>query len=187
MRAAILLFVATTACAQDNDWVRQWERANRSRPENMPTIARIAPLAEPGIPLVVHGQVFQSDGVTPAANVVVFAYHTDRTGVYNNGPGWRLYGWARSGKDGRFEFRTIRPGSYPRGRNPAHIHVTIDGPGLPRRWTSEVEFLDDAYLTDSLRKESAARGKFGSIRPVAVRNGIQHVDYAIRVEEVGRF
>lgn len=187
MRAAVLLFVATAVCAQDFDWVREWERANRSRPANVPTVGRIAPASEPGTPLVVHGRVFKSDGVTPAPDVVVFGYHTDRTGVYNSGPGWRLYGWAKSDNDGRFEFRTIRPGSYPRGRNPAHIHVTIDGPGLPRRWTNEVEFLDDPYLTDDLKKKSAAKGVFGSIRPVAVRNGIQHVDYAIRTEETGKF
>lgn len=178
MRSVFLasVLVATFVVAQDFDWVREWERAQRRRPANVPSIGRIAPPSEPGTPLVVHGRVL--NGSKPAPNVVVFAYQTDRTGEYNQkgAQGWRLYGWARSDAQGRFEFHTIRPGSYPRSTNAAHIHVTVDGPGLPRRWTSEIQFADDPLM----------RGKSGAF-PVTVRNGVQHVEYTIRITGEGRF
>jgi protocatechuate 3,4-dioxygenase beta subunit len=167
----IAVLVATFVFAQDFDWVREWERAQRDRPANVPNSGRIAPASEPGTPLVVHGQI-----VPPRANVIVFAYQTDRTGVYNtnNARGWRLRGWARSDAKGRFEFQTIRPGSYPRSTNPAHIHITIEGPGLTRRWTDEIQFANDPLL------------KSGGL-PVTTRNGTQHVNYTIRVTDEGKF
>ncbi len=65
---------------------------------------------------------------SPATGAVVFAYQTDRTGIYDkpeNGPhSWRLRGWVKSGPDGRFTFETIRPGSYPNSNNPPHVHFT---------------------------------------------------------------
>ena len=174
----IIALVATFVVAQDFDWVREWERAQRGRPANVPSIARIAHAAEPGTPLIVHGRVL--NGSKPAPNVVVFAYQTDRTGVYNHKGqrGWRLQGWARSDAQGRFEFRTIRPGSYPKSTNPAHIHVTLDGPGLSRRWTQEIEFADDPLIRDKTKK---------GVLPVTVRNGVQHVNYTIRITDEGKF
>ena len=169
MRFLLPLLFATSCLAQDTDWVRMWESAQRGRPASVASKARIAPADEPGTPLVVHGRVIKNDN-TPAPGVVVFAYHTDRTGVYNRdgARGWRLYGWAKSDRDGRFEFTTIRPGSYPGGRNPAHIHLTIDAPGLPRRSVEEIQFADDPLMG-------------GKGLPVALRDGVQHVDYTIRI------
>lgn len=177
----VISFLFAASCvAQDFDWVREWDRAQLERPASVASASRIAPAKEPGQPLIVHGRVFRSDGVTPAAGVVVFAYQTDRTGEYNRAgaQGWRLYGWAKSDNDGRFEFRTIRPGSYPNGRIPAHIHITIDAPGLPRRWTDELQFLDDPLLPEAQKR---------SARPVTARDGVQHVDFNIRISEKGRF
>jgi hypothetical protein len=131
--ASALALAATIACAQDAQWLRDYQRAQSTRPEQIRPVARIAPASEPGTPLVIHGRVLGADGKTPLPGVVVFAYQTDRGGVYNarGESGWRLRGWARSDAQGRFEFRTIRPGSYPGTRNPAHVHLTIEGPGPP--------------------------------------------------------
>ncbi len=191
MRTSIVIsFLFAASClAQDTDWVRQWDRAQDERPANVASSGRIAPPSEPGQPLIIHGRVFRGDGVTPAPGVVVFAYQTDRTGEYNRSGarGWRLYGWAKSDAEGRFELRTIRPGSYPSGRVPAHIHVTVDAPWLPRRWTDELQFLDDPLLPESQKRASAAEGKFGAVRPVTTRDATQHVDFNIRIAEKGRF
>src|SRR5215831_20910733 len=68
-------------------------------------IAKIADEREPGQRLVVSGQVFAPDGVTPAAGVMVYAYQTDATGHYQNDPQTRvarLHGWARTDAQGRF-------------------------------------------------------------------------------------
>jgi len=178
--AAISVLLSATVLAQDLDWVRQWERTQRARPASIGSVGRIAPVSEPGTPLVVHGRVFKSDGVTPASGVVIFAYHTDRNGVYNvNGSrDWRLRGWAKSDEQGRFEFQTIRPASYPQGRTPAHIHLSIDSASVPRRWTEEIQFADDPFLSDAHRRAAAE---------VSVRGPVQHVDFSIRIQEKGRF
>lgn len=193
MRTAACVVLAgllTSACfAQDPEFVREWERIQRDRPSDPAWRARIAPASEPGTPLVIHGRVFQSDGVTPAAGVTVFAYHTDRTGVYNisGARGWRLRGWARTDRDGRFEFQTIRPAEYPARTVPAHVHLAIYAPDLPRRWTPELQFADDVLLRESDRRRSAALGKFGWIRDVTARDGTQHVDFNVRISDEGRF
>lgn len=183
------MFGAAPACSQDPGWVADWERAHRGRPERIESEGRIAPAGEPGDPLVVHGRVFRSDGATPAPGIVVFAYQTDAGGVYNarGVRGWRLHGWARTGEDGRFELRTIRPGSYPNGSTPAHIHFTIEGPRVARRWTPELRFADDPYVRDSEKRASTAAGTFGSVREVAVRDGVQHVEFNIRIADDGTF
>lgn len=172
-RLVVCLFSAVTLIAQDGDWVRDWEAAQQQRPASMSSIGRIAPSNEPGTPMIVHGRI-----VPAKEGLIVFAYQTDRTGVYNKpgSRGWRLRGWAKSDAQGRFELRTIRPGSYPGSRNPAHIHVTVEGPGLPRRWTEEIQFADDPLM----------QNRPGAL-PVTTQNGVQHVNYTIRVEEKGRF
>jgi protocatechuate 3,4-dioxygenase beta subunit len=49
--------------------------------------------------------------------------------------------------DGRYSFTTIRPGAYSAGSaflfRPAHIHVSIIGPGLTSRLVSQMYFPDD--------------------------------------------
>jgi len=122
-----LIVTTTTFAAQDVEYIRAVERAQQQRPSSLTSTGRIAPASEPGSPLVVRGQLLNVDG-SPAAGAVVFAYQTDRGGLYDkreNGPhSWRLRGWVKTGADGRFTFETIRPGSYPNSNNPPHVHFT---------------------------------------------------------------
>src|SRR5712691_4118516 len=59
------------------------------------SVATLAGPEEPGEKLVVTGTVFAPDGVTPAARVFLYVYHTDATGHYNRESGEppRLRGW----------------------------------------------------------------------------------------------
>jgi protocatechuate 3,4-dioxygenase beta subunit len=124
---ATLFVTSATLAAQDTQYIRAVERAQQQRPAALVSTARIAPPSEPGSPLVVRGRVLGLNGA-PAANAVIFAYQTDRGGLYDkpeNGPhSWRLRGWVRTDADGRFTFETIRPGSYPNSNNPPHVHFT---------------------------------------------------------------
>lgn len=177
--------------AQDPEFVRAWERAQTQRPATLSAVARIAPAGEPGTPLTIRGRIYQTDGRTPAPGVIVFAYQTDREGLYaprTEPPHtWRLKGWARTGDDGRFEFHTIRPGAYP-GRTVAeHVHFSIEGPSLPRRYTPELNFADDPIVTAAAKRTSEAAGLFGSVRPVEKMPDGQLVEFHIRITESGRF
>ena len=137
-----LLVTASALAAQDVDYIRAVERAQQQRPATLAAAGRIAPASEPGSPLVVRGQLLNVDG-SPAAGAVVFAYQTDRGGLYDrreNGPhSWRLRGWVKTGADGRFTFETIRPGSYPNSNNPPHVHFTAFLPNGDRYHAGELQ------------------------------------------------
>lgn len=180
--ALMVLGVAIPAGAQES-WTRDFESAIRERPNSLGSRARIAPATEPGTPLAVHGRAFHADGKTPAAGLLIFAYHTDIHGHYNRegSSGWRLRGWARTDAAGRFEFETIRPGAYPANRIPAHIHFVVAGAGRSRPWMDEMNFADDPFVTDRARQQSASAGAFGRVRPVVMRGKVQHVDVSLRI------
>lgn len=83
------------------------------------------------------GQVFDL-GRTPVKDAIVEIWHCDRAGIYshvgrNNGgladPDFQGFGSVRTGADGAYRFRTIRPGIYP-GRV-RHIHVKVRRNGAP--------------------------------------------------------
>jgi protocatechuate 3,4-dioxygenase beta subunit len=183
---ATLLFSDRGAAlvTQDVEYLQALERAQRDRPRVLTANARIASAAEPGTPLVIHGRVFRADGTTPAPDLIVFAYHTDATGHYDvpsAGPhSWRLRGWARTDADGRFEFTTIRPAPYPNRNVAAHVHFTIEGAGVPRQ-PMGLLFEGDPLLTAAERQESSSAGRFGSVRPIENRDGVQHVTLELRI------
>ena len=113
-------------------------------PEKLSWKTVIPPKNEPGEPLIITGKVFQPDGKTPAEGIVLWVYHTDRTGYYNardDASHPRLNGWMKIGADGKYEFRTIRPGAYPHRATPAHIHAHIYGPEYSER------SIDDFWFT----------------------------------------
>lgn len=187
----LCLTLGTPLAAQDREYIAAWERAQASRPRTLTAAARIAGPEEPGTPLRIDGQVFLGDGRTPAADAIVFAYHTEQGGLYDRpdrGPhSWRLRGWARADRDGRFQFSTIRPGSYPGTRNPAHVHFSIVLPDGTRHHAGELMFADDPFVTDRQRAHSTANGDFGEVREVAMRDGVATVRTQIRVDPGQRF
>lgn len=130
-----------------------------------------------GTRLAVNGIVYLQDG-TPAAGVIIYIYHTDQTGIYpvkGDETGWgkrhgRLRGWMKTNEKGEYKFFTLKPGSYPESRNPAHIHVTIKEPGKTEYWIDDYLFDDDPFLTPSERKHIQGRGGNGILQTKDVGN-----------------
>ena len=174
--------------AQDASFLATLERAQRERPATIASSARIAPSDEPGTPLTIHGDVTAADGRSPVADAVVFAYQTDRTGLYHREgqSGWRLRGWAKTDAQGRFEFQTIRPGEYPSRTIPAHVHFIVYA-GTARYYDMELQFEDDPLLSADDRAQSKRDGEFGGIRPVRREGQAQHVDFRMRLDPRHKF
>jgi protocatechuate 3,4-dioxygenase beta subunit len=150
--------------------------------------ARIAPVDEPGEPLLVSGRVFDPEGDRPVAGVVVYAYHTDVKGLYTPTGAARpprLQGWARTDDAGRYEFRTIRPAAYPGDGPPAHVHFSLWGAGYPRQSAEELQFEDDPKVTKEMLQRSRRQGQFGGVRPVARgADGVWRCTFDMRLRRV---
>jgi protocatechuate 3,4-dioxygenase beta subunit len=103
---------------------------------------------EPGERLVVTGRVIY--GAKPIAAASVHVFHADAKGFYatgRRGPDAeldpRLHGALRTDVEGRYQYDTIRPGSYD--NNAAHVHYVVVAPGYKPR-IFELEFQDDPIL-----------------------------------------
>jgi protocatechuate 3,4-dioxygenase beta subunit len=69
----------------------------------------------------------------------------------------------RTGRDGRYEFRTIKPGGYPNRTDPAHIHLTVSGEGYPEYWIDSIWFEGDERIKPEMVKRLSGRGGFNPI------------------------
>jgi protocatechuate 3,4-dioxygenase beta subunit len=123
---------------------------------------------EPGEPLIVSGTIYAPDGKTAVNGATLFVYQTDATGNYSttggNNRNTRIHGQMVTGADGRYEFRTIKPVSYPGRTIPAHIHAYVSAPGFPEYWIDEYLFEGDPFLTENERKKvHRTDGPFSSI------------------------
>ena len=141
--------------------------AAEGSPANVPWKIVTVSDSEPGEPLIVSGTIYSPDGRTPLPGIDLYVYQTDATGVYTTSGGnnrnTRIHGLMRSGADGRYEFRTIKPASYPGTRISAHIHAYVSGPGYPEYWIDEFIFDTDPFVTDEVRSKFAGNGSFSPI------------------------
>jgi protocatechuate 3,4-dioxygenase, beta subunit len=188
--AVALVLVASAVPQVDQDWLEKWNEAQTHRPQVIPTSSRIATANEPGTPLVIRGRIVHPEGTTPEGGAVVFAYHTDNTGVYyatgSNLRAYRLTGWARTDADGRFEFTTIRPAPYPGRRVPAHVHFTVETSHYGRQWFGLL-FADDPLVSEKEKADSERGGKFGDVLRVERTNQGEVVSLNVRLKAKGDF
>lgn len=134
---------------------------------NVPWKTSIVSAGEAGQPLIVSGTIYAPDGHTPLQGISLFVYQTDATGRYSTTGGdnrnTRIHGLMLTNSEGRYEFRTIKPRSYPATRIPAHIHAFVSGPGYPEYGIDEYHFDDDPFVTSDMRAKVAGMGNLSSI------------------------
>ncbi len=146
---------------------------------------------EPGEPLIVSGTIYTPDGRTPIHGITLSVYQTDATGVYSTRGGdnrnTRIHGSMVTNAEGRYEFRTIKPASYPNSTNPAHIHAFVSGPGYPEYWIDEYLFEDDRFVSEDVRHKAANQGSFSPILKLTRGNdGMLHGVRDIKIERCSR-
>jgi len=110
-----------------------------------------------GTPIVVTGQVVDEDG-KPVRKALIEVWQADRSGKYDHPddtmpvqPDPHFKGWARvlTDADGRYRFRSVRPGPYPNPgydnwMRPPHIHYSIFAAGLMERLITQLFFPGEA-------------------------------------------
>jgi protocatechuate 3,4-dioxygenase beta subunit len=154
MRSILLLLIATTASAQYN--------LDRCQPPaNAAMAATLTTKEERGTPLVITGVVRDEKGA-PVPHVFVRAFHADAGGVYTalDDQRPRICGVARTDAAGRYRFVTIKPGSYPNTREPAHVHFEMWAKGADVQ-RALLQFEGDPFLA-----RAAGDGRTAVIRPL---------------------
>jgi protocatechuate 3,4-dioxygenase beta subunit len=114
----------------------------------------------------VTGAIYQSDGKTPAEGVILYIYHTDQNGIYatrGGETGWGsrhgyIRGWVKTGKDGKYTFYTLKPGTYPSRSTPAHIHPIILESDGKYYWIGSYHFAGDPLLGEKEKSPESPRG-----------------------------
>jgi protocatechuate 3,4-dioxygenase beta subunit len=129
-------------------------QARHEAPANAPAAGRVAPAGEPGQPITVSGVVVGPDNA-PIANASLYVYQTDHEGYYgvkpqsdNRNPRLKLF--LRTDARGAYSFETIKPGSYPNSRIPAHIHFEVSAAGRAPS-IFEIVFTGDPFVTADMR------------------------------------
>ena len=85
---------------------------------------------------------------------------------------------------GKYEFRTIKPASYPNSRVASHVHYIVSGDGF-RELHPELRFRDDSFLSEERIREEEKKGKFSAIRAlVKDADGILRCEFNIKLEKV---
>jgi protocatechuate 3,4-dioxygenase beta subunit len=137
-------------------------------PQNLTWKTKISSEADNGEPLIMSGTIFKPDGKTPAPGVILYVYHTDNKGIYAPAAGQvdakrhgHLRGWMKTDAQGKYEFTTIRPASYPNTRITQHIHPIIQEPSSKYYYIDEYLFTDDPFLTESEKARQEKRGGSG--------------------------
>lgn len=121
--------------------------------------------------MLITGTVYQLDGSTPAANVIIYAYHTNEKGAYStkgDETGWArrhgyLRGWVKTDSKGQYAFYTFKPASYPSRTEAAHVHLIVKESDKNEYWIDSIEFEGDPLLTTEKRDKKRQRGGSGIV------------------------
>jgi len=147
-------------------------------PKSLSWATTIPDAKEAGEPMEISGTIYHADGKTPAAGVILYVYHTNAAGDYAPAPGQTeasehgyLRGWMKTGVNGRYKFRSIRPGAYPGRKDPAHVHPVVKEADKNEYYIDEFRFDDDPRLTKEERAKEEKRGGSGILK-LSRQNGV---------------
>jgi len=129
--------------------------------------------------LRISGTVFKSDGKTPADNVILYIYHTNRDGIYEPSQhpiGWekrhgQYRGWLKTDISGKYAFYTFQPAAYPNGQESEHIHIYVKELNKTPYYIDNLIFRDDPTLKKEDLENLRKRGGSGLIS-LKEENGI---------------
>jgi len=150
--------------------------------DNETTTDILGPFYRPGAPMrnnlippgstgkLLHlsGTVYHHDGKTPLSNVLIEAWHCDEYAKYDNVSDKYLHrGAIKTGKDGKYTFKTIIPVPYKDGEDwrPAHIHMRISSANHQDLIT-QIYFKGDPHI----EKDAAASAPQSAKRILEIKN-----------------
>lgn len=108
--------------------------------------------------LKIEGTIYESDGITPAKNVMLFICQSDENGNfelkrYNKKRYVHHRGWIKTDADGHYTFYTFVPGKYIYGNEPIQIHPIIKEQNKPEYEMETFLFEKDPLLSKKSRSK----------------------------------
>jgi protocatechuate 3,4-dioxygenase beta subunit len=143
---------------------------------------------EKGQKLLVTGTVFQPDGKTPAAGIVLYYWQTDLRGYYTDAQTLdkkakkhgHIRGWVKTNAEGKYAIYTNRPAAYPNDIFPAHIHLLVKEPDLLNEYYIDDLVFDDDPLLIPFKKKYPLENRGGSgIVRILVKEDVQVAEHDI--------
>lgn len=113
--------------------------------------------------LKLTGTIYESDGITPAKDVILYIDQADENGdfdlrftndkryVYNRG-------WIKTAEDGTYTFYTFVPGNDRRYNQMQQLFPIVKEPSKEAYEIASFLFDDDPFLTKTCRKRMAKKG-----------------------------
>jgi protocatechuate 3,4-dioxygenase, beta subunit len=104
--------------------------------------------------LKITGTIYESDGKTPASDVILYVFQPDENGNYElkRDDLRKRYvshrGWVKTNADGKYTIYTFMPGKYIRSKELKQIHRIIKEPGKPEYELNSFFFNDDPLIPD---------------------------------------
>jgi len=183
-----------TVSAQDSDYLKRNPIYDYSETQlnNTDTIPGFETAANK---LKVTGTIYQSDGVTPARNVLLYIEQADENGDYqiktkDNKRYMSHRAWAKTDANGKYTFFTFVPGAaidpitYPRRRGLKKIYPIIKESNKPEYNLDALLFDNDPKLTKSCRKRLKRKGIDSILKPVKNGSSLEVVRDIVLEENV---
>lgn len=172
-------------------WEQQ-ETARKATPWNElgPFYKRHAPASphlrgphDPGVPVAVSGQVFDTRG-TPVEGARVEIWHASHQGRYDL-EGYRYRAALAADRAGKYAFDSVIPGHYP-GRVCQHIHYSVTAPGH-KPLITQLYFATDTVFDGDPDRNYTKDPLIGSrelVRPVMIRGDAKAIQALVTFELV---
>ncbi|WP_299525413.1 hypothetical protein [Winogradskyella sp.] len=127
--------------------------------------------------LKLTGVIYESDGVTPAKDVIVYIEQPNEDGDFDlRKSGDQRYvfhrSWVKTDANGRYTFYTFVPGGDRRYNQMQQIFPIIKEASKAEQQLESLLFDDDPLLTKRCRKQLTKRGNTGRILTTKKENGI---------------
>ena len=106
----------------------------------------------------ISGTIYESDGVTPAKDVILYIEQADESGdfeVKSNKDKRYVHhrAWVKTNDNGEYTFYTFIPGTDVRNKELRYIHTLIKAPNQPEYDINGFLFDNDPSLTKRCRKK----------------------------------
>lgn len=139
--------------------------------------------------LKISGIVYDSDGVTPASNIIISIEQADERGDFDvrevNGERYlHNRGFIKTDADGAYTFYTYIPGNDRRFNMLQQLFVKVKEPNDPPYEIASILFDEDPLLTKLCRKRIAKKGDISRILKPILADGVYVVQKDIVLPSV---